>query len=159
MIKKVSLCLLFVLLLFISCKKDTVIDQPKQTFNVVGTWALSSYQLQYAQSFSATVAQYPCLADNILTLNADGTSSGNYTGTANCYITPVNADPAAEIGIVGQAPVNGTWSLNGNKLHLSSDNIGEGTVTSVNGKLLLTFNDSTAYNSIKFVATTVDVKQ
>jgi len=119
---------------------------------------LYSLYIQDFGNLNVTSTQYPCVGDNVLTFNANSTSVLTYTGIDTCNVTQAGG-PKTTNGIPGQAPIASTWSLIGNSVYLkypATNTSGHGVITSVNGKLYLTFTDTLADKSI---ATSVDIKQ
>jgi hypothetical protein len=160
MMKKISLCLLLVFL-FIACKKE---HKPATTvkYDVSGTWALTSYQTNFAGGLNVSAVQYPCLSNNITIFYNDSTALVNYTGNDTCYVTPVHTAGSHVIGFPGLAPINSTWKLRGNMLYITYPGNPKsipGTLTSVNGKLTITFRDTVASGGNNYYINTVDVKQ
>jgi hypothetical protein len=149
--------LLFVL--FAGCKKD---EMPL-TYNVIGTWTLYSATNQFPVVQDIELAQYPCIANNVLTIKGDSTSVSNYVGTSPCNVTPPNADYIEDLGVPGQAAIPSTWIISGNivKFTYPSENnyAYQGIVSSVNGKLYLTVKDNFTYNSQAYTTTSVYLKE
>ena len=105
-------------LIFISCKKDKNKSDP--TIDATGTWSLNlttSNRANGTETHSAT--DFPCLANNKLTLNNDGTYKFHYDGTDTCYVYKVGTTSDA-IGIPGQPDINGTYTRDGNVLYLKN---------------------------------------
>ena len=151
-----SLC---VILFLAACKKESKPVAPV-TYDVVGKWSLYSWRSTSPDSLNVNADQYPCIADNVLTLNTDGTSSLSYIGIGNCVVTPATTGVTPTyIGMKGQLTTMSTWNIDGNKLYMASNEKNPGTITNLNGKLRLTLIDTVIYNSIKYTVTTVDIKQ
>lgn len=109
---KVYLFLLIVILA--SCKKNSDPNPTaitSTTLDASGTWSMAS-ENNASNGFSISSTQYPCLADNKLILNKDGSASRVYTGTDTCFMTRT---PLFIIGIPGPG-TPGTWSQNGNSV-------------------------------------------
>jgi len=153
--KYLLFCLLAVLLLA-NCKKDAKTNNTA-TLNVTGTWTLYSWKSDVGAILDVTANQYPCIAENVLVLNANGTTNLTYTGSDSCYVTAIHhGSGVTTIGIPGQAAVASTWRLDGNNLYLPNNNGAPSVVTSVSGKLYMT---TTVTEPGGGVITTVDVKQ
>jgi len=60
------------ILLLSTCKKGTTVTPNPPLLDVLGKWSLYSSK---QPGSDVTVAQLPCLADNILQINADGTTT------------------------------------------------------------------------------------
>src|SRR5580692_2881510 len=77
------------LIIFTSCKKNS--DQnpapnTTTTLDASGTWSMAS-ESNVSNGFSISSTQYPCLANNKLILNKDGSASRVYAGTDTCFMT------------------------------------------------------------------------
>jgi hypothetical protein len=157
MTKRILFCLLF-FLLFIACKKD---NKPV-AYNVTGYWSLYSYKHNFGNGLNVSVTQYPCMAANILTFNADGTASLDYAGTDTCFVTATHIKTmGAEIfGYPRQGSTEYNWSLNGNVLHLTPPGGTSiyGVISSINLKLFLTLKDTVKSGANTYYVTTVLVK-
>jgi hypothetical protein len=155
MTKNLLFCLLAVLLLT-TCKKDAKTNTGA-TLDVTGTWTLYSWKSNLGSPLDVTANEYPCIADNVLTLNANGTTKLIYTGSDSCYVTAIHhGSGVTTIGIPGQAAVTSTWRQDGNNVYLPDNSGNPGVVTNVNGKLYMT---TTVTETGGGVITTVDVKQ
>ena len=147
---------LLVLLLFTTCKKETKTNTTT-TLDVVGKWNLYSWNGNVPSNLNVTADQYPCIAENVLTLNANGTTNLSYTGLDSCYVTAIHhGSGLATLGVPGQASTASTWTLDGDKLYLPGNNGSPSIITNVNGKLHMT---TTVTETGGGVITTVDVKQ
>jgi hypothetical protein len=154
-----NLFLLLIIILFTTCKKDKQITPV--TYDVTGKWTLYSYQTQIFGGLDVTADQYPCIAENVLTLNADFTSGLAYTGSDPCYVTPLGR-LGTTIGTPGQPITASTWSLSGNTLYFvfpTTKGSDHGVIASVAGKLHLTTVDTIVYNSNRYTVTSVAIKQ
>jgi hypothetical protein len=152
--RKITLLLITISFLFVTCKKD---KKTTPFYDITGTWSLQSWQESYTGGgFDATVDQYPCMAGNLTTYNADNTATGIYTGTSACDVTPMGNGKVI-IGEPGQPPLTNTYTRTGNNLYFEKVH---GTITSTNGKLYITLVD-TLYNlsTSPVIMTTVDVKR
>ncbi len=148
--------------LCLSCKKEHK-SFPAPVYNVIGSWALSSYQTNFGGGVNATVAQYPCMAYNTLQFFDDSTSTQYYTGIDTCFITPshLKADGAQTYGLPGIGQLNSKWTLKGNILHLtytSNNQTLTGVITTVNKQLQLTFKDTVTSGANTYYITSVEVQ-
>ena len=160
MTKRVLLCLpLFIL--FIACKKGNK-PAPTYNYNITGNWTLYSYATNYGGGVNASVAQYPCMAYNVLTFYTDSTSSQSYSGIDTCFITPSHTTGAQYFGLPGLVPSSFKWSLRGSVVYLiyadSKLNV-HGTISNVSNKLQLTIKDTVKSGTNTYYITSVEVKQ
>ncbi len=157
---KKILLLFAIILIFTTCKKDKKIA-PATLLDVTGTWTLYSWNDNAYGNINATATDYPCMSENVLTINADQTTLTNYIGSDTCYVTHdlrtgVTGLRGSAIGLPGQASSSNTWHRNGNDIYVANQHY---RVTSANGKLLLTYRDTVIINGSQYFLTTVDVKQ
>ena len=153
--KKIFLAIA-VIFLFATCKKDSsssTTTPPVTLLDATGSWSLYSNNNTYFTSGLVTVADYPCIGDNILTLKADSTYSSSYTGADTCYVTASHAiGSAVTMGTPGVAPVTGTWHRNGNNIYIGALEYG---IAKVNGALILNLNYSLTINGVGYTVTAV----
>jgi hypothetical protein len=161
MLKRISLCLLMLILL-VTCKKEK--KTAIYNFNMLGTWSLSSYNTNYGAGVNASVAQYPCMAYNTMTFYRDSTSSQAYTGIDTCFITP-HGNGAQYYGLPGLLALPSKWSLKGNVIHViyqsnqSTSQIVPGIVSSVNGKLQIAFKDTVISGGKTYYVNSLEVQE
>ncbi|MGN6640595.1 MAG: lipocalin family protein [Mucilaginibacter sp.] len=101
---KRSLFYLF-LILCIGCHHD---NSPAPN-NLIGTWKMTSY----AGIVTATYTAFPCLEDNILTINANGTATQKYTGSAPCALSGGLDKIGVTVGSPGKPQAKITWIQSG----------------------------------------------
>ncbi|HZX57134.1 MAG TPA: hypothetical protein VFE54_00355 [Mucilaginibacter sp.] len=157
---KKILSLFAIILVFTTCKKDKKIA-PVTLLDVTGTWTLYSWDDNAYTNINATVSDYPCMSENVLTINPDQTTHTNYIGTDTCYVThDLRAGGSGlrgtAIGLPGEASSSSTWHRNGNDVYVGNQLY---RITSENGRLLLTYRDTVTINGTQHFLTTVDVKQ
>lgn len=135
---KKPLLILCILGFIVSCKKDSK-PGSNDNLNLTGKWTLYSWQETSTDGgFDAEVTQYPCIADNILQINADFTTNTSYKGKDTCYVAPPHSgrfSGSTFIGTPGQTPQSGIWSRIGNDIYISGEHY---VISSSNGKLYLT---------------------
>ena len=132
-----AMLLLFCILSLAACKKESKSVNP-----VVGTWTLDSTYTELPIIISANAAQFPCLANNIITFNSDNTATASYIGADTCYLLNMPGLKTFQ-GVPGHAPEKSTWTTNGNKVNLTSNGSTlVGTITQVSGKYHLLFIDT-----------------
>lgn len=164
---------LFISVLLAGCKKDKKIVPEEQTnIDAVGDYALSlsySYQLSGGTTLSYSITDFPCLANNVSTLRADGTSIGRYVGTDTCYVVKP-APPytfSQSIGQFGNLPAIGTYTKHGNEL-VFLIRYGDGpikksyaTLSKSGEKIQLTYRDTISFsqNNSKTVYVSVVTKK
>jgi hypothetical protein len=157
---KKILFLFVIILAFTTCKKDKKIA-PAPLLNVTGTWTLYSWNDNSYTNINATATEYPCMSENVLTINPDQTTHTNYIGSDTCYVTHdlrtgVSGLRGSAIGLPGEASLSSTWHRNGNNIYVGNQLY---RITSENGKLLLTYRDTVTISGNQYFLTTVDVKQ
>jgi lipocalin-like protein len=110
MIKKFMLISATVLTMA-ACKKDN----KTPLLDITGTWKMTTFD---QGQVSATSSQYPCLENNTITISANGTGAGQYTGAAPCVLSNIggNTGVIVTLGVQGQASTPISWSRNGNNL-------------------------------------------
>ncbi|HEY8783113.1 MAG TPA: hypothetical protein VIM16_15920 [Mucilaginibacter sp.] len=159
MTKRILLCLL-AFFLFVTCKKEK--KPAAVTYSVIGNWTLYSYQTNFGIGVNASVTQYPCMAYNTFTFYNDHTSSENYSGIDTCFITATHAQGAQYYGLPGLSSIPSTWSQTRNNLLLTYPGNPKsipGAVSSINGKLQITFKDTITSGANTYYITAVEVKQ
>jgi len=146
----------------LSCKKDssTPANNTGVTIDPTGKWKLeSSTSVQNGYTYPAlTSTQYPCIANNTIVVNADGTVIVSYEANDTCYI--VNTPQQIEIlGEKGDYAA-GTWTSSQNTFYLTlpSRNVSQkpAQLSLVNSKYQMTF--VTTYSSINLTETNVYTK-
>jgi hypothetical protein len=157
---KKAIFLFAIVLVFTTCKKAKNIA-PVSLLDVTGKWALYSWNDNAYTNINATADDYPCMSENVLTINSDQTTLTNYIGTDTCYVTHdlktgVTGLRGSAIGLPGQASSSNTWHRNGNDIYVGNQLY---RVTSENGKFMLTWRDTVVINGQQYFTTTVDVKQ
>ncbi len=127
--------LVAIILLFTACKKE---KQNPPVLDVVGNWTLYSWQLG---STNATVAQFPCIAENVTKVNADNTTSSGYMGKDTCFIVRPTGPFSgwSAIGLPTDPPFTSTWSRNGNNIYMYGAHY---VISSANNHLYLTLTDT-----------------
>ena len=143
-------------LLFIKCKTGNTVTPIAPQLDVVGTWSLYSWQ---QPDINATDAQYPCLADNVLKVNADNTASITYNGTSTCYVSPPNTplNESSSIGVPGQAAINSTWRRSGNDIYIGANHY---IISTLDNQLYLSYTDTlTAGYTTPQILKVLDIKQ
>jgi hypothetical protein len=147
--------ILVTILLFTTCKKGNNTKPSPPLLDVVGKWSLYSWQ---QTGINANAAQFPCLADNILQINADNTTNASYIGTDTCFTVrptgPLSTWTA--IGIPGQAANASTWRRNGNNVYIGSQHY---VLSNSGNQLYLTATDTIngIYNP-PLIVKTVNIK-
>jgi len=135
------------IVIFAGCKKDSDPDPTPNTtiLDATGTWSMAS-ESNASNGFSISSTQYPCLADNKLILNKDGSASRVYTSIDTCYMTKT---PLFIIGMPGPG-TPGTWSQNGNSVTIQIQGLtkpGLGVISKISTGFQLQIKDSVV-NSI-----------
>lgn len=136
--KKIVLYL-FVMALIASCKKE---NAATQQIDITGSWSLGSAVFQNGVTVTAT--QYPCLSNNVLTIDANGTAITKYTSVDGCSIP--TASGTITVGMPGDSSVS-SWSRNANNIHLKQTTLNGivnsyGTVVNAGSILQLTLTDT-----------------
>src|ERR1700744_5434403 len=90
---------LFVMILINNCKKENAVTQP---IDITGNWSLGSSIFQNGVTVTAT--QYPCLSNNVLTINANGTALTKYASMSSCSIP--TASGTITVGMPGDSSVS-----------------------------------------------------
>jgi len=126
------------ILLLSTCKKGTTVTPNPPLLDVLGKWSLYSSK---QPGSDVTVAQLPCLADNILQINADGTTTSSYIGTDTCFtVRPTGPFTGwSAIGLPGQSVYASTWSRDGNNIYIGGEH---NVISSTNNQLYLTETDT-----------------
>ena len=126
-----------------TCKKNTTDTPPDYSGIVVGKWSAYTFSTNLV-NVSVNVAQYPCIANNVMTYNADHTEVLNYVGQDTCYVSQSSGQIGPEsFGEAGQAPINSTWSAHNNILYLDYNGGTEiGIISMVNNKYHIDFRDT-----------------
>lgn len=149
MIKKLLFSL--IILAFISCKKNTPIHPDQNEINPVGTWYLKSTN-DGATTYDSS--GFPCLSDNKLILNSDGTYHTHYAGTDSCYLIHTST-VKVNIGIPGQPDISGTFTQNKNTLFFKNQyGSFSNTISNSNGLIQMTERDTIVNN----ISTSVFIK-
>jgi hypothetical protein len=127
--KKLLFALIF--LAFISCKKNDVTPDPAQDkINPVGTWYLKSTA---HGTVSYNNSDFPCLSNNKLIINSDGTFHSHYSANDTCYILNTPSTKIT-IGKSGDPDISGTFIQNENTVRFSSQyGSYSGTLSTTNG--------------------------
>lgn len=149
-----SLALLFLT----NCKKDPQSPQPiEQTVQPKGTWSLFSYSgTASGNPFSYTTAQYPCIENNKIIVNADATFSSEYTAQDTCFLYKTQTS-ALILGYPSNRST-GTWTATDKILSMKYSNSStsvQGQLSILNGKSYLTFNTTSAQTNSTFALTYV----
>jgi hypothetical protein len=146
--KRYKVYLFLLILIIASCKKNSnpnPAPNTTTTLDASGTWSMAS-ESNASNGFSISSTQYPCLADNKLILNKDGSASRVYTGIDTCFMTRT---PLFIIGMPGTS-TPGTWSQNGNTVTIQIQGItkpGLGVISKTSTGVQLQIQDSVV-NSI-----------
>jgi hypothetical protein len=134
---------LFILSGLFSCKKSD--SSNGSNTDISGTWRLASVtSKQFGVSFATDTASYPCLSENELIINSDGTAKLQYTGADTCYIS---SNTSLYLGVPGEA-TSASWVKNNNSfifnLNYSADSTVKATATigSSNNKTTLIVKDT-----------------
>jgi hypothetical protein len=133
MLNKYKICSILLIIVFYGCKKNS----DSVPLDASGTWSTFSISND-TNGFSVSSAQFPCLADNKLVLNPDGTAIREYISPDTCYFTK---NPLYILGLPGDT-TPGTWSQNGNSVTiqiqgLAKPGLGEISKTSTGLQLLI----------------------
>jgi hypothetical protein len=156
-LKKI-LPLIAVVILFATCKKGGNTTPTTSSLDVVGSWTAYSYQTN-AGNINVSVAQYPCMSDNVLMINADQTTETSYIGADTCYISAQHTGTSGvtTFGVPGQAPYAETWHRSGNDIYIGTEHM---IISSENGKLYLTAHDTINNSGASpLIVATVEVKE
>ena len=139
----------FVLIVILAgCKKNSDPNPAPDTTTILdasGTWSMAS-ESNASNGFAISSTQYPCMANNKLVLNKDGSASRVFTGTDTCYMTKT---PLYIIGMPGPG-TPGTWSQNGNSVTIQIQGLtkpGLGVISKTSTGFQLQIEDSVV-NSI-----------
>jgi len=137
-----------------ACKKEK--REPESAFT--GKYSLMSETniniiSGHSDTYTSTVS--PCISDNQTNLKSDGTWSAAYIGTEDCYVSRTD-DSYTVIGEKGTS-TSGTWVQSGNRIKftLPDKSVSYGIVSTVGGKVQLTFKDTSQY----FISTSILTKQ
>lgn len=132
---------IFLCALIVNCKKD---NQPK-LLDITGTWKMNTLA---SGSISASLDQYPCLENNVMVINSDGSGVGNYTGTTACTYSSSSPFYNIVLGSPDEGTTQITWTRTGNNVvfkqvspqgvHLNF----YGTIGSANNKTVLSIIDT-----------------
>jgi hypothetical protein len=114
-----KICAFICLLVTVAaCKKSDAPSVPllPAEINPVGTWSLVSFSDQQGSNIATyTSSDFPCLADNKIYINSDGTLKSKYTGQDSCLVFHTSMSSLA-IGIPGDSTV-GTWTESNNNIY------------------------------------------
>ena len=129
-------------IIFAGCKKDSDPTPAPitTTIDATGTWSMFS-ESNASNGFSISSMQFPCLADNKLILNKDGSASRIYTSIDTCYMTRT---PLFIIGMPGPG-TPGTWSQDGNSVTIQIQGLtkpGLGVISKTSTGFQLQIKDS-----------------
>ena len=147
-------------LVIAGCKKD----KKTPLLDITGAWKMTTFD---QGRISATASQYPCIENNILAVNADGTASGQYSGGTPCVLSNVggNTGTIVTLGVPGQSSTPVTWIRNGNDfIFRQTTSTGSGqrfyaTLSSVNNQLTLHITDTITVGGNVLIKHETRVKQ
>jgi hypothetical protein len=122
---KTKYLILCFLMLFVACKKNDSPAPgvvPPKSINPVGTWSLVSFTEQVnTNSVSYSATDFPCLSDNKLLINVDGTVVGKYIGSDSCIVYRMGTTTFT-LGIPGRDSTKGTWTQSVNTIYTKINN-------------------------------------
>lgn len=142
------------------CKKDNAAP----LLDITGNWKMTAFD---QGNVSATAAQYPCIENNMLTVNANGTASGQYTGSTSCVLSNAgsNTGVIVTLGQPGQPSTPLDWVRNGNSFTFrQTTQAGSGqrfyaTLNKVNNQLTLHITDTITVGGNTMIEHETRVKQ
>lgn len=151
---KRSLFYLF-LIVCIGCHRD---NSPAPD-NLTGTWKMTNY----SGIVTASHADFPCLEDNVLTINSNGTANQQYTGSTPCALSGGLDKIGVTVGSPGKPQAQITWARNGSTINFTQispavDNPNfTGVITYPNNKptLITTYTEHVFRPAINSTATWV----
>jgi hypothetical protein len=142
----------------INCKKggSTAPTNNVSIIDPTGKWRLeSSTSVQNGNSYTLTSIQHPCIANNTITVNSNGTIIVAYDANDTCYIinTPTQIEILGEKGDYA----DGTWAESQNTLYMTlpTRNVSRkpAQLSLLNSKYQMIFRDTFA--SINLITTDV----
>jgi hypothetical protein len=147
MSKKLLAAIIFMAFITATCKKSST---PVTPIDITGTWTLNN-ELQTINSVQTLyeVSVIPCMSENTMTINANGTFTQAYSGNDTCYLynNPGVGGSSLSFGTPGLTG-NGTWTQSGNNIVLtyiySTGNVtvnATAKTTTSNTQLIITGSD------------------
>lgn len=147
-------------LLMILCAGCHHDNSPAPT-NITGTWKMTNY----AGIVTASYTNFPCLEDNILTINGNGTATQKYTGSTPCALSGGLDKIGVTVGSPGNPQAQITWMQTGSTFNFTQispavDNPNfTGAISYPNNKLTLTTTYTEHVFSSTITSTATWVKQ